>query len=233
MSEVILEAVGLHKSFPQGRGRLEVLKGIDLSVRRGECVAVVGPSGAGKSTLLHILGALDRPTEGRVLFQGEEIFGRPEPALAQFRNRHVGFVFQFHHLLPEFTARENVAMPLRIAGEGAGEAAARADELLEAVGLAERVEHRPGELSGGEQQRVALARALAARPALLLADEPTGNLDHQTGDAIHRLLRDWNRRSEVTLVVVTHNRELAEAMDRIVTLSDGHVLAEGEAGARS
>ncbi|MBI5016728.1 MAG: ABC transporter ATP-binding protein [Deltaproteobacteria bacterium] len=230
---MILEAVGLHKSFPQGRGRLEVLKGIDLSVRRGECVAVVGPSGAGKSTLLHILGALDRPTEGRVLFQGEEIFGRPEPALAQFRNRHVGFVFQFHHLLPEFTARENVAMPLRIAGEGAGEAAARADELLEAVGLAERVEHRPGELSGGEQQRVALARALAARPALLLADEPTGNLDHQTGDAIHRLLRDWNRRSEVTLVVVTHNRELAEAMDRIVTLSDGHVLAEGEAGARS
>jgi lipoprotein-releasing system ATP-binding protein len=145
----------------------------------------------------------------------------------------VGFVFQFHHLLPEFTARENVGMPLRIAGEGPRRAESRADELLDLVGLADRVGHRPGELSGGEQQRVALARAVALGPELLLADEPTGNLDHQTGDAIHRLLRDWNRRAEVTLVVVTHNRELAESMDRIVTLVDGQVLAEGAAGARA
>lgn len=229
MSEEILACQGITKSFPQGRGRLEVLRGIDLRVARGESVAVVGPSGAGKSTLLHILGALDRPTQGKVRFRGEEVFGRPELELAQFRNRHVGFVFQFHHLLPEFTARENVAMPARIAGRGSREAGARADELLAAVGLAERAGHRPGELSGGEQQRVALARALALSPELLLADEPTGNLDHQTGDAIHRLLLDWNRRSEVSLVVVTHNRDLARAMDRIVTLVDGRIVSD-EAG---
>ena len=229
MSEALLTARGLTKSFPQGRGRLEVLKGVEFSVAPGERVAVVGPSGAGKSTLLHILGALDRPTEGQVLFRGEEVFLRPEPDLARFRNGHVGFVFQFHHLLPEFTARENVGMPLRIAGKGAREAAKRAGELLDAVGLSERTEHRPGELSGGEQQRVALARALALSPELLLADEPTGNLDHRTGEAIHRLLLDLNRRTGVTLVVVTHNLELARSMDRTITLEDGRIAQGGGA----
>jgi lipoprotein-releasing system ATP-binding protein len=223
----LVESVGVRKSFPQGSGgRLEVLKGIDLRVEPGECLAVVGPSGAGKTTLLHILGALDRPTRGCVLFRGEEVFRRPDPELARFRNRHVGFVFQFHHLLPAFTALENVAMPARIAGLARTEAEARAEVLLRATGLGERLAHRPAQLSGGEQQRVALARALVLEPELLLADEPTGNLDHTTGEAIHRLLLDCNRRTGVTLVVVTHNRELAKSMDRIVTLIDGHTAME-------
>ena len=224
--EFLLQAEGVQKSFPQGRGRLEVLKGVHLAIGRAERVAVVGPSGAGKSTLLHILGALDRPTAGRVLFRGEELYRRPDGELAKFRNRHVGFVFQFHHLLPEFTALENAAMPARVAGLTRREAEERARELLEAVGLTERTTHRPGELSGGEQQRVALARALVLGPELLLADEPTGNLDHQTGEAIHRLLLEWNRRTGVALVIVTHNRELAQAMDRIITLVDGRTVEE-------
>ncbi len=225
--EVLAEAREVRKWFPQGGGgRLEVLKGIDLRILQGECLAVVGPSGAGKSTLLHILGALDRPSQGKVLFRGEEVFRRPDPELARFRNRHMGFVFQFHHLLPEFTALENTAMPARIGGRSRAEAEGTARELLDAVGLSQRLSHRPGELSGGEQQRVALARALAQGPEILLADEPTGNLDHGTGEAIHRLLLDWNRRSGVTLVVVTHNRELAEAMDRIVTIVDGCIVDE-------
>lgn len=233
MSEPLLEAQDVGKSFPVATGRLAVLKGVSLRIYPGECVAVVGPSGAGKSTLLHILGALDRPTEGRVLFRGEEVFQRPEPELARFRNRHVGFVFQFHHLLPEFTALENVSMPLRISGRPAVEAAERAAVLLGSVGLGDRVSHRPGELSGGEQQRVALARALALEPELVLADEPTGNLDHGTGDAIHALLLDRNRREGTTLVVVTHNPALAQAMDRTITLVDGCVTADerGRAGA--
>ncbi len=223
----LVDVRGLRKAFPQGGGgRLQVLKGIDLTVDAGECLAVVGPSGAGKSTLLHILGALDRPTEGQVRFRGEEVFARSDPELAVFRNRHVGFVFQFHHLLPEFTALENVAMPARIAGVPREDALARAGALLADVGLAERVEHRPGELSGGEQQRVALARALVGEPALVLADEPTGNLDHRTGEAMHRLMLDRNRRTGVTLVVVTHNPELARAMDRIVTLADGKIVED-------
>jgi lipoprotein-releasing system ATP-binding protein len=224
---ILVESLGLRKSFPQGGGgQIEVLRGIDLRVEAGECLAVVGPSGAGKSTLLHILGALDRPSQGSVLFRGEEVFRRADVELARFRNRHVGFVFQFHHLLPAFTALENAAMPARIAGLPRSEAEARADELLRAMGLGERCSHRPGELSGGEQQRVALARALVLEPELLLADEPTGNLDHRTGGAIHRLLLDWNRRAGVTLVVVTHNRELAASMDRIVTLVDGRPVVE-------
>ena len=227
MSGVLVDAVGLRKDFPQGGGgRLEVLKGIDLRVGAGESLAVVGPSGAGKSTLLHILGTLDRPTGGSFRFDGEAVFDRPDPELARFRNRHVGFVFQFHHLLPEFTALENVTMPARIAGLPRAEAAGEAESLLEAVGLAERMTHRPGELSGGEQQRVALARALVLRPRVLLADEPTGNLDHRTGDAIHQLLLERNRDTGVTLVVVTHNRELARSMDRTVTLADGHIENE-------
>ncbi|NTU59479.1 MAG: ABC transporter ATP-binding protein [Deltaproteobacteria bacterium] len=227
----MLDSQELRKSFSEGRGRLEVLRGVNLRVEQGECVAVVGASGAGKSTLLHILGALDRPTGGRVLFRGEEVFKRPEPELARFRNQHVGFVFQFHHLLPEFTALENVAMPIRIAGRAPRDAADRARLLLEEVGLGERTHHRPGELSGGEQQRVALARALALEPELLLADEPTGNLDHGTGGAIHDLLLNRNRRVGTTLVVVTHNRELARAMDRTITLADGLVTADERGGA--
>ncbi|MBI5446242.1 MAG: ABC transporter ATP-binding protein [Deltaproteobacteria bacterium] len=226
MSGLLIEAEGVHKSFPQGRGQLEVLKGIDLRVARGESVAVVGPSGAGKSTLLHLLGALDRPSNGRVLFRGEDVFRRSEPELARFRNGHVGFVFQFHHLLPEFTSLENAAMPARIAGVAPREAEARARELLEAVGLGERLTHRPAELSGGEQQRVALARALVLKPELLLADEPTGNLDHRTGEAIHDILVDLNRRLGTTLVVVTHNLELSRAMGRTVTLIDGRIVGE-------
>jgi len=224
--DVLIEARGVRKVFIQGSSRLEVLKGIELAVPRGECLAVVGPSGAGKSTLLHILGALDRPTEGEVLFRGEAVFLRPDPELARFRNRHVGFVFQFHHLLPEFSAVENAAMPARIAGVPREEAQERAAAILDAVGLGNRLTHRPGELSGGEQQRVALARALALDPDVLLADEPTGNLDHRTGDTVHRLMLDWNRRTSTTLVVVTHNRALAQSMDRIVTLVDGRVVEE-------
>ncbi|MBE0617226.1 MAG: ABC transporter ATP-binding protein [Proteobacteria bacterium] len=224
--EPMVEARGVRKVFLQGSARLEVLKGIDLTVGQGECLAVVGASGAGKSTLLHILGALDRPTEGQVLFRDEDVFRRPDPELARFRNRHVGFVFQFHHLLPEFSALENAAMPIRIAGRSREDAEARAREILEAVGLGARLKHRPGELSGGEQQRVALARALALDPELLLADEPTGNLDHRTGEAMHRLMLEWNQRTGTTLVVVTHNRELAEAMDRIITLVDGRVAQD-------
>ncbi|MEW6490224.1 MAG: ABC transporter ATP-binding protein [Thermodesulfobacteriota bacterium] len=224
--DALLEARDVRKVFVQGGARLEVLKGIELTVARGECLAVVGPSGAGKSTLLHILGGLDRPSAGQVLFCGEDVFRRPDPDLARFRNRHVGFVFQFHHLLAEFTALENAAMPARIAGRPREEAEARAREILEAVGLGARLTHRPGELSGGEQQRVALARALALDPPLVLADEPTGNLDHGTGEAMHRLMLDWNRRAGTALVVVTHNRELAQSMDRIVTLADGRVTQE-------
>jgi lipoprotein-releasing system ATP-binding protein len=225
--EVLLRSEGVRKSFPQGKGRLEVLKGITLQVHEGECLAIVGASGAGKSTLLHILGALDRPTQGTVHFRGEEVFQRSDQELASFRNRHVGFVFQFHHLLPEFTALENAALPARISGLGPRKAEALARELLEAVGLSERLTHRPAELSGGEQQRVALARALVMSPKVLLADEPTGNLDHQTGAAIHRMLLDWNRRIGTTLVVVTHNEELARAMSRTITLADGQVVATG------
>ena len=230
--DFLLLAEAVHKSFPQGRGRLDVLKGVELGIRQGERVAVVGPSGAGKSTLLHILGALDRPTEGRVLFQGEEVFRRPDAELARFRNRHVGFVFQFHHLLPDFTSLENAAMPARVAGFSAQEAEAKAQALLVAVGLGERLTHRPGELSGGEQQRVALARSLVLGPDLLLADEPTGNLDHRTGETIHELLMDLNRRTGVTLLVVTHNLELARAMDRVVTIVDGRIVDE-ERGVRA
>ena len=228
---MILRAEGVDKAFPQGRGGwLPVLHGIDLEIRAGECLAVVGPSGAGKSTLLHILGALDRPTGGRVWFRDEDLFARDDAELARFRNRHVGFVFQFHHLLPEFTALENVLMPARIAGVPRREAERKARDLLDQMGLAERMDHRPSELSGGEQQRVALARALVVEPDVILADEPTGNLDRKTGRAVQDLLLEWNRRTGVTLVVVTHNPELARSMDRVVTLVDGRVVEDERNG---
>ena len=197
--------------------------GIDLDVERGEMVAIVGASGAGKSTLLHLLGALDRPSAGRVLFGGRPIEGMDDDAVSTLRNRTVGFVFQFHHLLREFTALENVMMPLRIGGMDGRAAAARAMALLDRVGLAGRVHHRPSELSGGEQQRTAVARALAADPQVLLADEPSGNLDHHNSELLHDLFGELARELEIAMVVVTHNRSLAVRADRVLQLEDGRL----------
>src|SRR5882672_5660861 len=205
---------------------LEVLRGIDLSIDEGEIVAIVGPSGAGKSTLLHCIGTLDLPTSGKIELAGEDItlLGTAKAKkLAALRNRTIGFVFQFHHLLPEFTALENVVMPGLIQGKSTDEMEPAAKALLSEVGLAERLTHRPGELSGGEQQRVALARALVLSPKLLLADEPTGNLDTATSQAMHELFFDINRKRGTTIVVVTHNASFAERMPRVVHLRDGRV----------
>ncbi|HUL60432.1 MAG TPA: ABC transporter ATP-binding protein [Anaeromyxobacteraceae bacterium] len=204
-----------------GGRHLDVLRGLDLEIADGDLVALTGPSGAGKSTFLHVLGTLDVPTRGRVLFDGEDVFERGEEELAAFRNGTVGFVFQSHHLLPEFTALENAMMPALIRRIARGEARRRGEEVLAAVGLADRMDHRPGELSGGEQQRVALARALCLRPRLLLADEPTGNLDPQTAEGIHALLADLNARLGITAVVVTHNERLAAALPRRLRLVAG------------
>ncbi|PLX41804.1 MAG: lipoprotein-releasing system ATP-binding protein LolD [Deltaproteobacteria bacterium] len=226
MTAPLLEATSLGKSYAQPKGSLEVLKGISLTVKSGERVAIVGPSGAGKSTLLHLLGALDRPTSGSLTFEGEDIFKRADSELAKFRNSRIGFVFQFHHLLPEFTAEENVAIPAMIGGIARGKALEGARELLDAVGLSERLTHRPAELSGGEQQRVSLARALSMKPGLLLADEPTGNLDFRNGELVHKLLLEMNRRYGVTLIVATHNPELAAATDRTITIEDGLIVKE-------
>ena len=221
---VALEARGVRKRYRGGDGAdLCVLDGVDLDVRTGEMVAIVGASGAGKSTLLHVLGALELPTSGEVKIAGESVLGRADADVAALRNRRVGFVFQFHHLLKEFSALENVAMPLRIAGVGDAEATRRAAALLAEVGLAQRASHRPAELSGGEQQRTAVARALAAEPSVLLADEPSGNLDHHTADQLHALLHDVVRRRGVAAVVVTHNRALAACADRVLLLSDGRL----------
>ena len=222
----LLEVRGLRKTYISGPNRVEVLKGIDLDLQAGTTTALVGTSGAGKSTLLHLLGALDQPTEGTVLFRGEAIFTRNDRELALFRNRSIGFVFQFHHLLPEFTALENVMMPALIARLPRNKAKVMAEELLSDVGLAHRISHRPGELSGGEQQRVAIARALILGPELLLADEPTGNLDMKTSEGVHDLLDELQRSKGLTLVVVTHNERLAAAMGRTVRLVDGRLEAQ-------
>jgi len=222
----ILEARSLRRTFRLGAKRIEVLEDASLSVRRGEVLAVVGLSGVGKSTLLHILGGLDTPDGGELIFERSNVFASSPGARARFRNRSVGFVFQFHHLLPEFTARENVLMPLRIAGRS-GADARRADELLAQVGLAERADHRPAELSGGEQQRVAVARALVNDPALLLADEPSGNLDPETGDLIYDLLFDLRERLGQSIVVTTHSMELAARADRVLELRDGRLHPRG------
>jgi lipoprotein-releasing system ATP-binding protein len=219
----LLEVRGLCKSYNMGRNRVDVLKGIDLALETATTTALVGASGAGKSTLLHLLGALDRPTTGTVLFRGDDLFAKNDCELASFRNRSIGFVFQFHHLLSEFTALENVMMPALIARVPKVEARTLAEELLADVGLAERMSHRPGELSGGEQQRVAIARALVLSPALLLADEPTGNLDMKTSDGVHTVLNDLQQKKGLTLVVVTHNERLAAAMGRTVRLVDGRL----------
>jgi lipoprotein-releasing system ATP-binding protein len=206
-----------------GDKRLEVLRGIDLEIAAGELVALTGPSGAGKSTFLHLLGTLDVPTGGRILVDGEDVFARGEEGLALLRNETIGFVFQSHHLLPEFSALENAMMPALIRRTARADARRRAAEMLSLVGLGERMEHRPGELSGGEQQRVALARALCLRPRLLLADEPTGNLDPGTAEGIHALLSDLNARMGVTAVVVTHNERLASSLPRRLRLEAGRL----------
>lgn len=220
----VLEAHDLAKSYRGGDGGLiHVLSGVDLNVARGEMVAVVGASGAGKSTLLHLLGALDRPTRGYVVLVGEPIHDRSDEELAAIRNRKVGFVFQFHHLLREFSALENVMMPLRIAGRDIRNARSRAEELLGRVGLTGRMHHRPAELSGGEQQRTAVARALAGDPAVLLADEPSGNLDHLNAEMLHELFAELARDLEIGMVVVTHNRSLASRADRVLSLEDGRL----------
>jgi lipoprotein-releasing system ATP-binding protein len=219
----MLEVTGLTKSFGTRAGKVDVLNGIDLKVTAGETIALVGASGAGKSTLLHILGTLDRPTSGMVLFNGEDVFRRNDTSLALFRNRSIGFVFQFHHLLPEFSALENAMMPALISGMKKVDAEVSARELLNEVGLSHRLTHRPGELSGGEQQRVAIARALILSPQLLLADEPTGNLDLKTSDGVHDLLTEIHRNKGVTLIVVTHNERLATRMDRTIGMVDGRI----------
>ncbi len=218
----LLHVEDLTKSYPTGTGgRLEVLRGVTFAVRRGEVVAVVGESGTGKSTLLHLLGALDRPDAGTVRYEGNDIFRLDDEALAAFRNRSVGFVFQFHHLLPEFTALENVAMPALIQGKDFAAARPRALDLLRQLGLEARAEHRPAELSGGEQQRVAVARALMNEPRLVLADEPTGNLDTRTAETLHEEILRLSRTFAQTFVLVTHNPALAALADRILRIEGG------------
>ncbi len=213
----------LVKSFRNGGISIDVLKGVRLDLAVGETVAIVGASGIGKSTLLHILGTLDRPDSGSLQFQGEDVFQFEDAKLAQFRNLTIGFVFQFHHLLPEFSALENAMMPALINRLNKSEAAVAAEKILVRVGLQDRLHHRVGKLSGGEQQRVALARALVLKPAILLADEPTGNLDNANSDQVHQLMMELNRELSMTLVVVTHNMELASYMSRCVTITKGQL----------
>ena len=220
-----LDALGIVKSYPVGQTRLTVLRDLDLEVEAGEMVAIVGASGVGKSTLLHILGGLDRADHGTIAIGDTDLTVLPDDAVVAFRNRKVGFVFQFHHLLPEFTALENAEMPMRIARMPAAEARPRAEALLRRVGLGERLTHRPGMLSGGEQQRVAVASALVMRPAVLLADEPTGDLDEQTADSLHGLLREMHRAHGLTSIVATHNPRLAAACDRVLRLEGGRLVA--------
>ena len=221
----MIKVTDLKKSFQMNGYTLNVLKGITLDIARGEMIAIVGASGAGKSTLLHMLGTLDRPTSGRVLFDGQDVFELSEEAQAEFRNKRIGFVFQFHHLLPEFTALENTFLPALIQDRPAEEAQKEAMQLLADVGLGERLHHKPGELSGGEQQRVAVARALMQRPDLVLADEPTGNLDTHTGEALFGLLRKLNKARGTTFVIVTHNDKLSAQADRIIRMEDGQIVS--------
>jgi lipoprotein-releasing system ATP-binding protein len=223
--KILLRAEGLHKEYPMGKDqRLHVIKGLDMEVREGEMAVIVGPSGSGKSTLLHLLGGLDRPTAGRVVVDSLDLSVLSEEELAGFRNQTLGFIFQFHHLLPEFTALENVAMPALIRREKFQEAQARATALLQEVGLGERVGHKPSELSGGEQQRVAVARALMNDPRLVLADEPSGNLDEENSQKLHQLLADLAQKRGLTFVIATHNLDLTKRANRVLQLSDGKLV---------
>ena len=218
-----LEVRNLTKKFTLNRHEIEVLRGINLNVMKGEFLSIIGASGVGKSTFLHLLGALDLPTSGEVVFEGQKVDQSNETVLAEFRNKKVGFVFQFHHLLPEFTALENAAMPAMIQGISRKESLKMAKEMLIEVGLGKRTEHKPGELSGGEQQRVAVARALLLHPALILADEPTGNLDSRTSLEIFHLLRKINQEKQVTFILVTHNEKIAVQGDRLLEMVDGMI----------
>ncbi len=217
----MLEAVDLTKIYPTPAGDIVIFEGLNLTLEAGDLVSVIGPSGAGKSTLLHLLGGLDIPTSGRVLFRGDDVFRLEAAALARFRNLHVGFVFQFHHLLPEFTAVENAAMPLLVRGEKRDEATACARQLLDRVGLGQRLAHKVGELSGGEQQRVAIARALVGRPEILLADEPTGNLDMKTGEEVFDVVRELHAERNLTSIIVTHNEKIASRCPKVWQIEEG------------
>ncbi len=220
----MIKVTDLHKSFSMGSYELPVLQGITLEIQRGELVAIVGASGAGKSTLLHIIGTLDRPTSGTVMLDGNDLFRMTETQQAEFRNRRIGFVFQFHHLLAEFTALENACMPALIQRRDPASVRSEAAALLTEVGLGQRLHHKPGELSGGEQQRVAMARALMQNPDLVLADEPTGNLDTHSGDGLFGLMRTLNKTRGITFVIVTHNDKLSAQSDRIIHMQDGQII---------
>jgi len=223
----LLRVTGLDKSFTWGHQTIEILKGINLDVRQGEFLTMVGASGAGKSTLLHILGTLDRPTRGTVLYDNQDMFRLSEHELAHFRNRRIGFVFQFHHLLPEFTALENTCFPCFIQKRPVRQCTEEARALLSEVGLGHRLHHKPGELSGGEQQRVAVARALIQNPDLVLADEPTGNVDSRTGEILFQLLRTFNEQRGTAFIIVTHNEHLSQQSDRLVHMADGRITDSG------